>query len=276
MNIVVIGAKGSAVTTSALAVAGGWPAWAGPVVLVEADPSGGDVGARFDLPASPSLLTAAASLQQPTFGLLLEHTQCLPGGVRVVVAPASAVEVVGGMADFTRAVVAPMRQRTDGHLLIDAGRHDARALPAMASQADLIVVVVRQDVRSAPTTVGRCLHTQQLLRSLILRGLPTVAVVVGGAPYRVDDVAQFLDAPVLGVLPEDPFGASQMGGRPASARSARRSPLATAAIDIAAAICDRVMPTSDHARIPTRRGSGASMARRRTSSPSASMAMEPS
>ena len=253
MNIVVLGAKGSAVTTTALALAGSWPALAGPVAFVEADASGGDLAARFDLPASPSLLTAAASLQQPTFGLLLEHTHSLPGGVRVVAAPASAVEVAGGMSDFTRAVLAPMRHRTDGHLLIDAGRQDARSLPALAMHADLVVVVVRQDMRSAPSTVGRCLHAQQLLAALLSRGLPAVAVMVGDAPYRAADIAQFLGVPVLGTLPEDPFGASHLSGHPASARAARRSSLATAAAGVAAALSSEIVPTASSAPASTRR-----------------------
>ena len=184
MNVVCLGSKGSAVTTTALALAGGWPVTSVPVVMVEADPAGGDIAARFDLAASPSLLTAAASLQQPTVGLLLEHTQTLPGGLRVLPAPLRSLEVGGGMNDFTRAVVAPLRGSHDVNLVIDAGRCDVRTIPALTLHADLVVIVIRQELRSAQATVGRCLHAQQVVETLATHGMSVVAVVVGDAPYK--------------------------------------------------------------------------------------------
>src|SRR2546429_4288211 len=41
------------VTTLAVALASGWPG--GQAILVEADPGGGDLAARFDFPDNPSL-----------------------------------------------------------------------------------------------------------------------------------------------------------------------------------------------------------------------------
>ncbi len=233
MNVVCLGSKGSAVTTTALALAGGWPVTSAPVVMVEADPAGGDIAARFDLAASPSLLTAAASLQQPTVGLLLEHTHTLPGGLRVLPAPLRSLEVAGGMNDFTRAVVAPLRGSHDVHLVIDAGRCDVRTIPALTLHADLVVIVIRQELRSAQATVGRCLHAQQVVETLATRGMPIVAVVVGDAPYKADEIGQFLGLPVLGVLAEDPHGASHLAGRSATSRAARRSHLAKSAAGVA-------------------------------------------
>ena len=233
MNIVCIGSKGSAVTTTALALAGGWSTATSPVVMVEADAAGGDVAARFDLPTSPSLLTAAASLQQPTVGLLLEHTHTLPGGLRVLPAPLRSVEVAGGMNDFTRAVIAPMRGSHDVNLIIDAGRCDVRTIPSLTLHADIVVVIVRQEHRSAQATVGRCLHAQQVVETLASRGMPMVAVVVGDSPYKADEIGQFLGLPVIGVLSEDPHGASHLAGRSATSRSARRSHLAKSAATLA-------------------------------------------
>ena len=233
MNIVCVGSKGSAVTTTALAVAAGWPQAGAAVVVVEADAAGGDLAARVDLPSNPSLLTAAATLQQPTDGRLLEHTHVLPGGLRVLSAPLRGSEAAGGMADFTRAVIAPLRGSHEVHLVIDAGRCDARTLPTFTLHADLVVVVVRQELRSAPATVGRCFHAQHLIEACMARGLPTVVVVVGDAPYRADEIGAFLGVPVAGVLAEDPHGASHFAGRSASSRFARRSHLAKSAAVVA-------------------------------------------
>jgi hypothetical protein len=240
VNVVFLGAKGSAVTTTALAVASRWPVTSAPAMLIEADASGGDIAARFDLPNSPSLLTAAATLQQPTPGLLLEHAHALPGVVRVVAAPMRAAEVSGGLADFTRAVLAPMRHRTDVHLLVDAGRCDPRSLPVLATYADLVVLVVRQDGRSAPATLGRCVHAQQLVDAIASRGLPLAAVLVGDAPYRASEIATFLGTALLGVLPEDPYGASHLSGRSATGRAARRTRLARDAATLATLLTARL------------------------------------
>jgi MinD-like ATPase involved in chromosome partitioning or flagellar assembly len=239
MNIVVLGAKGSAVTTSALSLAAGWPG-AAPVIFVEADGTGGDVAGWFDLPASPNLMTAATGLHLPAADGLLEHTQSLPGGLRVIAAPLRGPEVTGALADVSRSILAPLRGGDDVTLVIDAGHSDGRNLPSATTHADLVVVVIRQDFRSAPTTLARCVHAQHLVEALAARSVPVVAVLVGDRPYADTEIAGFLGVDVVGVIEDDPHGAAFVGGRPTSKRFASRARLATSAGKVANALAMRL------------------------------------
>jgi MinD-like ATPase involved in chromosome partitioning or flagellar assembly len=240
MNIVIVGSKGSAVTTTALALAAAWPTEA---VFLEADAAGGDVAAWFDLAASPSLMTAATSLHTPSASAVLEHTQVLPGGVRVLAAPQRSSEVAGALTDVSRSVLAPMRGSADVTLIVDAGRCDGRNLPVATTHADLVVIVVRQDFRSAPTSLARCIHAQHLTESLAARSLPTVAVLVGDRPYSSAEVGGFLGVEVIGVIADDPHGAAFVGGRPASRRVASRARLAASAATVAGRLASRFVAT---------------------------------
>src|SRR3546814_4103864 len=72
-------------TTAAAAIA---TASATDAVVVECDPAGGDIAARGHLAVEPGLVSLAAAGRHPTSHLdLLGHSQHLPTGVPVVVAP---------------------------------------------------------------------------------------------------------------------------------------------------------------------------------------------
>ncbi|HEV8165498.1 MAG TPA: hypothetical protein VGR74_13810, partial [Actinomycetota bacterium] len=66
------------VTTTAVALAATWPAERG-VLLVEADPGGGDLAAWFGLAVEPGLVSLAAA-RRSTPPSVQGHTQPLPGG----------------------------------------------------------------------------------------------------------------------------------------------------------------------------------------------------
>src|SRR4051812_17131410 len=86
MSTLVVGSvRSSGATTLALALAG----WIDRAVLVEADPDGGVLALRYGLGREPGLLTLAAA-RDVDETRLLEHTQRLPGGLPVAVAPESA------------------------------------------------------------------------------------------------------------------------------------------------------------------------------------------
>lgn len=91
MLVVVGSVKGApGVTTACMALAVAWPAGWQPVV-VEADPSGGDLAAGFSLAGEPGLVSLAAAARHAHHGAVLrEHTQALPGGLPVVAAPVDA------------------------------------------------------------------------------------------------------------------------------------------------------------------------------------------
>ena len=66
MEIVpIVAAKGSVgVTTAALTLAAVWPEGRGAPVVVECDPGGGDVAARFGLEVIPGVVSLAAELER--------------------------------------------------------------------------------------------------------------------------------------------------------------------------------------------------------------------
>jgi hypothetical protein len=116
----------------ALAVA--WPVGWQPVV-VEADPSGGDLAAGFSLAAEPGLVSLAAAARHARHArhgaVLREHTQALPGGLPVVAAPVDAEQATRA-CDLLTSI-------PDLRLLCrawPAESHDARPVTAVATGDD--------------------------------------------------------------------------------------------------------------------------------------------
>ena len=122
--------KGSpGVTTTALALAACWPAsWRR--VLVEADPAGGDLAARYGLPLTPGLVSLAAAARRSTDPeLVWEHAQELPGGLPVVAGPTRADQAHAALAavcgaDGRAGVLGAFTGRGDVVAVVDCGRLD--------------------------------------------------------------------------------------------------------------------------------------------------------
>ena len=144
------GAQGA--TTTALGLAACWPRAEAVPVVVEADPSGGDLAARWDLEARPGLAeagAAAAAADQPGPGVLTAGAQQIAVAgreVTVVCASMGGSEVAPALAVLTapgsKALVDP-----DGWVVADVGRLD-EASPAwpLVAAADCTVVVARADL----------------------------------------------------------------------------------------------------------------------------------
>ncbi|WP_261340736.1 MinD/ParA family ATP-binding protein [Streptomyces fodineus] len=233
----VTGAPG--VTTTALALAAVWPVEAdGGVrpVMVEADPSGGDLMIRFGLPASPSLLDVAAAAGQPYPGSLLGAVSELPFGVRAVVAVPGrgpcreAVRLLAGEAG-RRVLLGDGRDL--GTVLLDVGRLGEDVEPLLQA-ADQVVLVTRggaeplTHVSACGLDVGAC------------AGRLTLAVV-GPCPYPADEIANTLGIRRVVFLPWDAKGVAAMNNPKQSAlriAGFRPSPLMTAARMLARQLVD--------------------------------------
>ena len=102
--------KGSpGVTTVALALASWWPR---PVVVLEADPAGGDLAVRLGLPEDPGLVGLAAALRRHSQADLLEHyAQESPLGIPVVPAPAGARQSAASVSLLAALPGAPLDVR---------------------------------------------------------------------------------------------------------------------------------------------------------------------
>lgn len=202
MLIGVCSAKGSpGVSTTALALGARWPS-PDPIV-VEADPAGGDVAARFRLAPSPSLVTlAAASRRGADPQLLSEHCQRLPGGLRVVIAPIAARQ-----AHASVSLLAPRSDlfRAPGTVVVDLGRVDpASPVVPLLRALDALMVLARPHE-------AELAHVATLAED-IPSWTPHPCLVLVGTGYQRSEVETELGIPVLGTLPEDPSGSAVLAG----------------------------------------------------------------
>ncbi len=199
--VLLASAKGSpGVSTLAVLLARAWP---GPALVVEADPAGGDLGARLGLAGEPNLLSLAIGARsglEP--GRVWDHAQALTGGRRsggtgagVVVGP---VGSAGGRSLRPAwAALVTLLAAVPDTVIVDAGRASAGEPPfeEVAALATVSVLVCRADLASTS-------HARALARSWPAGPRP-VLVMVGSAPYHPSEVATAVGLELLGALPCD-------------------------------------------------------------------------
>jgi hypothetical protein len=223
MLVAVLSVKGSpGVTTFSVALAAQWPSPA-RTSLVEADPSGGDVGMRFSLEPAPGLvsLTAAArSSHDPT--LLWQHAQALPGGLSVVAAPPDADRARAALFALSDGstgvgVLRGAASAPDSVVIVDCGRIDAGspAMPIVRS-ADAMILLTRAHADDLAHLACRL--------PAIGRWTPHPAMLLVGEGYSASEVARELGVLPLGRVPDDPRGAAVLCGRPNTLRWCRSGP----------------------------------------------------
>jgi hypothetical protein len=213
MLVAVVSVKGSpGVTTFSLALAARWPVPARTLV-VEADPSGGDIALRFSLASTPGLVSlAAAARQSHDPGLVWQHAQCLPGGLPVVSAPPDTDGARAALSALAEPITGAELIRTaanppDTAVIVDCGRIDAgsAALPIVRS-ADALVLLSRAHADDLAHLARRL--------PVIGRWTPRPVLLLVGGGYAPHEVARELGVPPLGRVPDDPRGAAVLCGRP--------------------------------------------------------------
>lgn len=234
--VAVCSLKGSpGVTTVALGLAGRWPVGHRPVV-VECDPAGGDLLARFRLDLSPRLVSLAAAARRATDpGLVWLHTQRLPGGLPVVAGPPGADQARAALAQLAgdSGATTALRQaanRPGAVVIADCGRVDSHSpVMPLLRQADVLLLLARARDDALAHVATKVDVVGRWSRSL--------SFVLVGDGYRSDEVAHELGIEVMARLPEDPKGAAALRGairrRSAPARSALGKALALTAVQLA-------------------------------------------
>lgn len=237
MLIGVCSVKGSpGVTTGVLAMAARWPV--GDPIVIEADPAGGDLAARFRLPPTPGLVSfAAAARRQSTADLLVEHCQRLPGGLRAVIGPVAAEQARSALSVLTTRGVPALRAAAsspDSVLLVDVGRLDSSspALPLVRG-ADSLIVMARP-------RADELSHVATLLGPVSTWTRTPGLVLVGDGCSRTE-VERELKVPVMATLPDDTRGAAVLCGQE-SGRGPNRSALGKAASRLARNLVAHVHP----------------------------------
>ena len=213
------------VTTLSCLVAAAWPEDR-RVLLVEGDPGGGDLAARFRLSAKRGWASYAASSRRlEGVEPIAAHLQQLPGGLEVMVSGRS------GEPDGVREVVVSLLASIDTSVeaRCDVIADIGRLLPgecgaeAWLERSTVVAVVVRRDAPSV-------LHLRDRAAALRSRCRGGVGlVVIGTGPYSGREIEEFTGMPVLGELPDDPDAAEIAGGRPGRASRLSRSMLVMSA-----------------------------------------------
>jgi hypothetical protein len=221
------------VTTAALTLGAVWPRPGRQPLLVEADPDGGVLAARYELAAHPNLTELAGRTRaglRPTDAW--DHAQMLPGGLGVVVAHPSAEQTHAALRTGAARIGEHLAQLGQTDVLLDAGRLSPSS-PALAllAAASLVLVLVRPQLDEL-----RALSQ----RLPALRETADVRIVlVGQRPYGSAEVAANLGVEVIGVLADDPAGAATVNGS-GRARHLGRRALVASSREVAAAVAARL------------------------------------
>jgi MinD-like ATPase involved in chromosome partitioning or flagellar assembly len=216
MSIVAVGSvTGSpGATRFVLGLAASWPEPARRRVVVEADPDGGRLGAELGVGVEPGLMALALAARGGglTAEDLVERGACSVGDWYVVPAPASAEQTSSALAHAGGSLAAVTAADPGGPVwLVDAGRLSARS-PAMpfARAATHVVLVTGGTF----PLVQLLPHRVDALRSA---GCVVSVVVVEPAPWQPSEVAEFVGADVIAVLPHVSSRASGIAAMRSSA-----------------------------------------------------------
>jgi MinD-like ATPase involved in chromosome partitioning or flagellar assembly len=217
MTVVALGSiKGApGVTTTALALASVWPA-SRAVVVAEVDPDGGVLAARRDLGLEPGLATLAAALRRGGADVS-PHTQSVGDRVRAIVTPPSGEQTRAALAVAGERLWQALEALTDD-VLADCGRLTAGSpVTGVARHADVTVLLARPRLDDVALLRER-------VPALRREGVEPQVLLTGGGPYRREEVADAIEAPVLAVLPIDGRTAAALD-QPSGRRVSSRSPL---------------------------------------------------
>lgn len=224
MIVSVASAKGApGVTTTARVLAAVWPE---DVVLVDADPAGGDLallGRRPDegaLDPDRGLLSLAADARRGLADRPLEdHLQQVDGGLDVLCGVATP-EQMAGIGPVVPQVAAAFARWQGPDVVADVGRLSATSpmLP-LVQASDVLLLVVRPRIESFAHLRERLRWLAQV-RDSTMRAPELAVVLVADSRDRrsAGDLAQLLaheglPATVLGQVADDPRAADVIGGR---------------------------------------------------------------
>jgi hypothetical protein len=233
-------AKGSpGVTTASLALASA-DAFRDTALLVEVDPSGGDIASRLGFPAEPGLASLAAAGRREFSAELIEGHSQRVAGIDVVAAPAGASSARSALHVLAPALALALRTLAGRVVICDLGRLDAESASIdVAKAADLVLVVTRP-------VLADLAHVAEE-GSWWARLGPPVALVLSGEPgavrrerYPAGEVSSALGLEVAGTLAWDPKGVAALARQ---GRDGRRSALVQTARSLSAALVQRLPRT---------------------------------
>lgn len=270
MTVIVL--TGDCTTTTALALAAGWPT--PPVhegtptgretIVVEADSRGGSLSGWLDTPASPSLSTVVTALHQAggspgdtrsrpalqwaTVDPLIQRS---PAGPRFIPAPIRSREARTSVHEAAHGLF-PLLADVDTIALVDAGALDL-SQPSQAMRfAAVTVICHRQASASAQAAAVRLERLAEQAEALSAAGHRIAIALIGDQPFANEEVVSFAAPHATSwTLPVDQLASAVLAGRQGvSARRLTRLPLMRAAAAMARDL-DQVAGQRDPVRSAT-------------------------
>lgn len=253
-------AKGApGVTTTAVALTLVWPR---PVLLVEADPAGGDLLAGYLAGATTSggglLGLALAARRGPIDATaVLERSQSLDaaGDRRVLVMPIDRAQArpVTESIDRLAAAVTSVAGSDDPavcrDVLVDLGRLSPWTPAAWLAVPTDLLLLLEPTLRGA--SAGQ--STLTCLRELVSDSCRVAAVLSGHGAYGAAEIGEALEVPVAGVIAHDPRAARVLCGEAPTSRGFDRSPLIRSARSLADTLTATASPAEARSAEPVRR-----------------------
>lgn len=253
-------AKGApGVTTTAVALT---LVWLRPVLLVEADPAGGDLLAGYLAGATPSgggLLGLALAVRRGPIDAtaVLERSQSLDaaGNRRVLVMPTDraqarpVTESIDKLAAAITSVAGSDDPAVRRDLLVDLGRLSPGTPAAwLAAPTDLLLLL-------EPTLRGASAARSTLtwLRERLPGACRLSAVLTGHGPYGAAEIGDALEVPVAGTIAHDPAAARVLCGEAPTSRGFDRSPLIRSARSLADTLAASASPAAVRSAEPVPR-----------------------
>jgi len=232
--------KGSpGVTTAALALAARWPAGR-KVLLVEADPFGGDLAPRYGATVTGGLASLlAAARRELTPEAVWDHVHELPGGMAVLFGLAGVRQAAANENVWPAIATALAGLAAD--VVVDAGRllpQFAGGVGAILGQANALIVV-------CGSTLEAIVHLQNALPAIVAerRGRQLLVVPTGSFGYSADDIAGTLEVDVGPTMPDDRGAAAALANQ-RRMRRLEKAPLLLWAAAVIAELGIDDLPTS--------------------------------
>ena len=184
----IVAVTGDACTTTTVALAAAWPA-SSEVLIVVADPKGGDLAAWFDVPVLPSLSTVVTSAFDTGWSDIDRHTRIAASGLRLIPAPPSAAEAQHAVAESVRWMAPALAALRSPIAIVDAG-----AVPRPSAEHPLVgsaavtVLVHRQWSQSARAAAVRLQRLADQVDAMSTTATSVVVAVIGGDPFDFDQI----------------------------------------------------------------------------------------
>ena len=210
--------KGSpGVTTAATALAASWPTGR-RVLLVEADPFGGDLAPRYGSTITNGLASLfAAARRSLTPEGIWDHVDHLPGGLPVLFGHSNVQGAVANEKAWP--AIAEALGALDADVVVDAGRllpHFAGGIGDVLAHSDVLVVLCD------PTLEG-IVHLRAALPSLVAEMSTRALLVVptGSGGYSGTEIGRTLGVDVGPPMPDDRKAADALANKRAITRLER-------------------------------------------------------